>query len=103
MVKQIAGLFKTGNFIYGGYKERPSLPYGNYGRQESKYFYTDDKCTLKINAYIVRIVTADKDFALEEQIENIFDDLEIGYQVITDEELEKEKVHCTEWLIEVID
>lgn len=108
MVSRLQPLFSTDkegnyNFIFGSYKEEPTLPYGNYGRNESDNYFSENHVLAKINSYTVRIVTADKDFELEETIENIFDELEIGYQVVTDEEIKKHKVHCTEWEIELLD
>lgn len=90
-------------FIYGGYQRKPTIPYGNYARQESQYDYADDTLNVRINEYIVRVVTATKDFELEEQIEDVFIDLEIPFSVITDEDVEIEKVHCTEWYIACVD
>lgn len=90
-------------FIYGGYQSKPSIPYGNYARQESQYDYADDTLNVRINEYIVRVVTETKDFELEEQIENAFIELEIPFSVITDEDVESEKVHCVEWYIACVD
>lgn len=103
MVTEMKKILGNGNFIYGGYKDKPSTPYGLYSRTESDYFYLDDKVAIKKNNYLVRVVTKDKDFKLEERIENTFDMLEINYQVVTEEDIEREKVHCTEWEIEIIE
>lgn len=102
MVSKISPLF-DGRFKYGSYKSQPKLPYANYGRNISNNMIADDKVYVKINSYTVRVVTEHKDFEIEEQIEDIFDELEIPYQVMTDEELEKEKVHCTEWEICIVE
>jgi len=102
MVKQLRALLDN-RFIYGGYKTKPVLPYGNYAREESNYFYSDDTLTKRINEYIVRVVTEVKDFSLEENIEQIYIDLDIPFRVVTDEDIDDEKVHCTEWIIFVLE
>lgn len=102
MVKSLKEIL-DGRFIYGSYKNQPSLPYGNYGRNHSNNFFGDDRIIAKINSYTVRIVTNEKDFELEERVEDLFDELGIGYNVVTDEDIKIEKVHCTEWEIELLD
>lgn len=108
MVSRLQPLFskdKDGNynFIYGSFAEEPTLPYGNFGRNESDNYFAENKVLAKINEYTVRSVTADKDFDMEEAIETIFDELEIGYEVVTDEYIKKQKVHCVEWVIGLLD
>ena len=75
----------------------------SYGRNHSNNFFGDDRIIAKINSYTVRIVTNEKDFELEERVEDLFDELGIGYNVVTDEDIKIEKVHCTEWEIELLD
>lgn len=94
----------NGNFRYGGYASEPtSLPYGNYAEQPRPYFKADNTTYKKIHDYVVRVVTEHKDFDLEEQIEDLFDDLKIPYDRLSDEDIEKQHVHCTEWIVEIID
>lgn len=87
----------NGNFRYGSFKSEPTVPYGNYARQESRNYMADDLVYQKINTYILRIVTSEKDFVLEDKIETMLDSNHISYQVITDEDVESQKAHCTEW------
>lgn len=89
----------NGNFRYGGYDSMPSLPFGNYAREYSDNEFADDVVYFKKGIYTIRLVTQEKDFDLEDQIEDIMDELYIGYQVITDEEIDTEKVHVTEWSV----
>lgn len=98
IVSQMQTLLGKGKFIYGGYKSKPTIPYGNYARQESSNVFADDKTYKKINVYILRVVTDSKDFSLEEKIENMFDSMDVPYEAITDEDIDSEKAHCTEWM-----
>ena len=47
-------------------------------------------------------MTDQKDFELEVKIEDMFDELEIPYQTITDEDITTQKVHCTEWTVTLV-
>lgn len=47
-------------------------------------------------------MTDQKDFELEAKIEDMFDELEIPYQTITDEDIKAQKVHCTEWTVTLV-
>lgn len=97
-VSQISSLLH-GNFVYGTFNKKPKLPYANYAREYSDNYFADDKVYLKKGMYTFRLVTQEKDFDLEEQIEDIMDELYIGYQVITEEDIDSEKVHVTEWSV----
>lgn len=97
-------LLGDSSFIYGGYRHEPSsLPYGNYAEQAGDYIRADDRTLVKVHSYIVRIVTESKDFALEDKVEDLFDELEIPYTKITAEDLFKQHVFCAEWIIDIID
>lgn len=98
IVSKMKSFLGEDRFIYGGYKSQPSIPYGNYARQESNNFFADNKTYQKINVYILRVVTDSKDFVLEEKIEDMFDSLEVPYEVITDEDIKSEKAYCVEWI-----
>ncbi|MDY5110283.1 hypothetical protein DXC78_09200 [Faecalicoccus pleomorphus] len=98
IVNQMSSILGAKKFIYGGYKSKPTLPYGNYARQESTNVFADNKTYQKINVYILRVVTDSKDFSLEEKVENMFDSLDIPYEVITDEDIKSEKAYCVEWM-----
>jgi hypothetical protein len=97
-VKSMQELLGSEYFIYGSYKTQPNhLPYGNYAEEPRRYIWADNQVYTKIRTYIVRVVTEAKDFALEDDIENIFADFEFVYQKITDLDITAEKVHCVEW------
>jgi hypothetical protein len=51
----------------------------------------------------MRVVTPYKDFALEAQIETMFEELEIGWNLINDEDIEQEKVHAIQYIIAMVD
>lgn len=102
LVKELKTLL-DGMFIYGSYKSEPTkIPYGNYGEDEAHYIYADDKVFLKRRRYIIRVVTTHKDFELEENVESIFDRLEIPYRKITDQEVLEQNVYVFEWLVDLL-
>lgn len=103
MQLEIETILGKKKFIYGGYEFKPKAPYGNYARDDTDFIYTDDKATLKVNTYIVRIVTPYKDFALENKVEGVFEKLDIPYRVIREEEFPQEKVMCVEWEVEILE
>lgn len=103
LVREMRTLLGEGKFIYGGYKSQPTIPYGNYAISRSDNYFADDHVYHKNNNYILRVVTAHKDFELESQIEQIFEDLEIGWNLVNDEDIEQEKVHVIQYLIGMVD
>ena len=103
MVTRMKKLLGNSNFIYGGYESEPSVPYGNYARDDSSNFFSDDSVNSKINTYIIRVVTDNKDFELESKVEKIFDDLHITYEVINEENIKREKVLCVEWSVQFLE
>lgn len=96
-VKKMQDLLGETQFRYGAYKSQPKTPYGLYMRDYSQNVIADDSVYYKINRYDVRLVTDEKDFALEEKVENILDELGIVYDVFNDEDIQDEKVHVIEW------
>lgn len=103
LVRAMQHLFGPDWFVYGGYRNRPDhFPHAIYIESPRLYTYADNK-SIKIRCYIIRVVTEDKDFDLEDQVEDTFDDLEIAYQKITDEPFADEKCHVVEWELELIE
>ncbi len=100
-VKQMFEILGKNQFRYGSFKSQPQTPYGLYIRTESANIKADDRTWIKANIYLVRLVTDEKDFELENTIEDMMDELEIPYSVITEEDITSEKVHVTEWEIKL--
>lgn len=97
-VEGMQSILGKSNFRYGSYESRPlSLPYGLYFEDPQPYFYADDKPWIKIKYYIIRVVSEQKDFELEELVETLMEQFDIPYQKITDEYIKTEKVWCSEW------
>lgn len=103
LVREMQNLLGEGKFIYGGYKNRPKVPYGNYAIERSDNYFADDHVYFPLRHYVMRVVTPYKDFALEAQIEQIFEDLNIGWNLVNDEDIESEKVHVIQYLIGMVD
>ncbi len=90
-------------FAYAGYRERPNhLPYGLYIEIPRPPIMADDIQWVKIRRFVFRLVTAEKDWEMEEKAESIFDALELHYCKVTDEPVSDEKDHMVEWEVEVI-
>ena len=100
-VTKMVEILGKGQFRYGSYKSQPTTPYGLYVRTQSANTIADDHVWYKANIYLIRLVTDEKDFDLEEKIEDMMDELEIPYDVMTEEDLTDEKVHCTEWEVKL--
>lgn len=101
LVERLKALFPEGNFIYGGYMHKPTLPFGSYARQDMKRYVADNGSWFRSGLYVVRIVTAHKDFDLEQKVIDIFDSLEL-YWDFFDEAFDKnEQCYGTEFLVEI--
>lgn len=104
LVKRLQAVIgDNSRFIYGAYHSLPPLPYGNYAEQPIPRYKADNKDYVKIKQYIVRLVTMKKDFDLEDKFEDAFNDLEIAFEKITDQDVIKQHSYCVEWLIQVIE
>ena len=102
IVAKSTELLGEGQFVYGSFKSKPHTPYGNYALDYTNNYFADNRTYCKIGTYIYRLVTDQKDFELEAKIEDMFDELEIPYQTITDEDITTQKVHCTEWAVTLV-
>lgn len=103
LVKALTDLLGDDWFAYAGFRERPNhLPYGLYLETPREQLMADDQVWIKIRRYVIRIVTAEKDWDMEDQVETIFDDLELSYQKVIDEPVGDEKDHMVEWEVDVI-
>lgn len=102
IVAKFTELLGEGQFVYGSFKSKPHTPYGNYALDYTNNYFADNRTYCKIGTYIYRLVTDQKDFELEAKIEDMFDELEIPYQTITDEDINTQKVHCTEWTVTLV-
>lgn len=104
-VTKMQAIFGENYFCYGGYTDCPDkLPYCLYLEiPTEKRIISDDHHTIRLRRYLVRLVTAYKDWDLEDEIEFVFDDLDFDYYKVTDEPFKSEKVHSVEWEIEFID
>ena len=102
IVAKFTELLGEGQFVYGSFKSKPHTPYGNYALDYTNNYSADNRTYCKIGVYIYRLVTDQKDFELEAKIEDMFDELEIPYQTITDEDITTQKVHCTEWTVTLV-
>lgn len=100
-VKGMVDILGKTQFRYGSYKSQPPTPYGLYIRTQSANTIADDHVYAKANIYLIRLVTDEKDFDLELKIEDMMDELEIAYDVATEEDIEEEKVHVTEWEVKL--
>lgn len=100
-VKKMNDILGQSQFRYGSFKTQPKTPYGLYIRTESANVRADDRTWIKANIYLVRLVTDEKNFELENSIEDMMDELEILYNVVTEEDITSEKVHVTEWEIKL--
>lgn len=96
-VREMVALFGEKQFRYGAYKSQPKTPYGMYMRPDSDNVMADNKVYYKVDNYELRVVTDEKDFALEQKVEAILDKLETPYNVILEEDITSEKVHVIEW------
>lgn len=102
IVAKFTELLGEGQFVYGSFKSKPHTPYGNYALDYTNNYFADNRTYCKIGTYIYRLVTDQKEFELEAKIEDMFDELEIPYQTITDEDIKAQKVHCTEWAVTLV-
>lgn len=103
IVKRMQELLGKDKFIYGGYKEQPSTPYANYALDDCRMIYADNKVLYKQSFYIIRLVTDVKDFELESSIEEIFNDMELSWERLSDEYIKREHVQASEWVICIVE
>lgn len=103
-VEKLSALFDEGLFVYAGYNEKPSkLPHGMYLELPADWIYADNVPLIKKRNYVVQIVTAHKDWDLEDKVEDTFDSLEVPYRKVLDEPFKDEKVHVVRYECVVID
>lgn len=91
-------------FAYAGFRARPNhLPYAVYWEDACEPIYADNTIWKKKRTYIFRLVTEDKDWDLEDRIEDMMLEMELIPQKITDEPYSTEKVHVVEWQVVMVD
>lgn len=104
LVQGMEEIFGADWFAYAGYRERPNhLPYAIYIEIPNTSVYAENTNYIKIRRFVIRMVTAHKDWNLEEKVEDLFDSLELGYEKVADEPAADEKDHIVEWEVEMID
>ena len=99
-MKKILKLLKI-PIAYHHFVKPTSPPFITYFRISSNNFTADDKVYKKVNTYRIELYTKQKDIVTENLLENIFDENEIIYEIVSESYIDSEKIYQVIYEIQI--
>lgn len=78
---------------YDHFNTETNPPCVTFRRDSTRNFGADNKVYKKINNYVVQLYTEYKNPTIEEQLEELFDDNDVFYNVVSEDYIDDEKMY----------
>ena len=86
---------------YNHFNTETNPPFVVYSRESTNNFSADNKVYKKINNYIVELYSDYKNIELENNLENIFDENNIFYNVEIEDYIDTEQIYRVRYVVSI--